>query len=87
VARRSFLAAILGTLLLVPVALGLLVPVALGQDSSERVQRAAGGRVQGEISGGGSLPFTSLDFVLLIGGGLALLAFGLAIRRLSRERG
>jgi hypothetical protein len=78
VARLSFLAATLGTL--------LLAPAALGQESSEQVHGTGGASAQGRISGGGSLPFTGLDFVLLVGGGLVLLAFGLAIRRLRWEK-
>jgi hypothetical protein len=54
--------------------------------SSEQGYGGAGGAVQTDVEGGGTLPFTGLDLGLLIGGGLLLLAVGFGLRRASRAR-
>jgi hypothetical protein len=54
--------------------------------SSERTGYGGPGGVQGEVEGGGALPFTGLDLGLLIGGGLLLVAVGATLRRVSRAR-
>jgi len=43
-----------------------------------------GGGVLGE-SAGGSLPFTGLNLIVLLGLGLGMVAVGLAVRRISRR--
>ena len=50
------------------------------------VYAGTAGSAQGEVQGGGTLPFTGLDLGLLIGGGVLLLALGLVLRRLTREK-
>jgi hypothetical protein len=62
---------------------------ALAQDSSQGGYGGAGGNVQGEVggTGAGSLPFTGLDLMLVIGAGLLLVAAGLTMRRFSRAKG
>ncbi len=42
------------------------------------------GGAAAEVEGGGALPFTGLDLALLVGGGIVLVAVGVAIRRVSR---
>jgi opacity protein-like surface antigen len=53
-------------------------------------QIGSGGRAGAQESikttGGGTLPFTGLDLVLIVGGALFLLAFGGGLRRVSRAR-
>lgn len=62
--------------------------VAFAQSPSTGGYGGAGGNVQGEVGGaGGSLPFTGLDLLLIIGAGLVLLAAGLTMRRLGRVKG
>ena len=51
-----------------------------------------GGEVAPEIAGSvetssSNLPFTGLDLALIIGGGLALLALGVVLRRTTRAQG
>jgi hypothetical protein len=56
------------------------------------VAAGSGGSVEGVVSQGGTdpavassnLPFTGLDLVLIVGGGLALVALGLMLRRFAR---
>jgi hypothetical protein len=43
-----------------------------------------GGESAPQPTGGGALPFTGMDLVLLIGGGGLLLSAGLGMRRLAR---
>lgn len=59
---------------------------ALAQSSEQTGYNFGGGGVQGEVEGGGALPFTGLDLGLLIGGGLLLVAVGATLRRVSRAR-
>jgi hypothetical protein len=44
---------------------------------------AVGTSTGGNSGGGGSLPFTGLDLSLIAGGGVLLLAAGIAMRRLT----
>ena len=44
------------------------------------------GGVGGQVSGGGSLPFTGFDLGALFVGGLLLLILGFALRRHGRQR-
>ena len=69
----------------------LLAPTALAQQPSSGL--GEGGGVQGAVGGGsagggtavgGTLPFTGLDLVFLVAGGLALLVVGLGLRRVSK---
>lgn len=64
--------------------------VALAQDPDEVGYGGVGGNVQGGVEGagggGGSLPFTGLDLLLLVAAGALLLAAGVALRRLGRAR-
>jgi hypothetical protein len=63
------------------------VSVAFAQDPSELGYGGVGGNVQGGVQGGGgSLPFTGLDLLLLVAAGALLLAAGVALRRLGRAR-
>jgi hypothetical protein len=43
-----------------------------------------GGENASQPTGGGALPFTGMDLVLLLGGGGLLLSAGLGMRRLAR---
>ena len=50
-------------------------------------QYGGGGGVLGETAGGsvgGSLPFTGINLIVLLGLGLCMVAVGFAVRRLSR---
>jgi hypothetical protein len=78
--RRS--AAIAGSVL----AYLVLASVALAQQPSESGYGGAGGNIQGDVEGGGSLPFTGLDLLLLVGAGVLLLAAGFTLRRVGRAR-
>ena len=45
------------------------------------------GGAQGDVAGGGGgLPFTGVDVVLLAGGGAVLVVAGMLVRRLARSR-
>jgi hypothetical protein len=62
-------------------------PVALAQQPSSGLGEAGG--VQGAVGGGaanGTLPFTGLDVVFLLLGGLVLLAVGFGLRAVSRAK-
>ena len=67
-----------------------------GQIQSELAQGGGGGgggapvgggpgETVAQESGGGTLPFTGMDLVLLLGGGGLLLTAGLGMRRLARR--
>jgi hypothetical protein len=62
----------------------VLASVALAQQPTEGGYGGVGGYIQGDVEGGGSLPFTGLDLVLLVGAGVLLLVAGLALRRVGR---
>lgn len=70
-------------------------PSALAVGSAESVYGSAAGVSQVQVqaaspaatvSSSGSLPFTGLDLVLLLGGGLILLLTGVALYLISRPR-
>jgi hypothetical protein len=67
--------------------------VALAQDPTQSGYGGTGGNIQGGVegstgggTGSGSLPFTGLDLLLLVGAGVLLLAAGLTMRRVGRAR-
>ena len=71
------------------------VPSALAVGSAESVYGGAGGVAQTQVqdaspaatvSSSGSLPFTGLDLMLLVGGGLVLLLTGIVLYLVSRPR-
>lgn len=65
------------------VAIALMLPgVAFAQGSS---QSQTYNPQQTTTAGGGTLPFTGLDVVLLVAGGGTLLGTGFVVRRLSRR--
>ncbi|MGH3092630.1 MAG: hypothetical protein ACRDOG_09955, partial [Gaiellaceae bacterium] len=71
-------------------AIGLTwVSLAVAQDPDETGYGGVAGNVQGEVQGGGggSLPFTGLDLLLLVAAGALLLGAGLVLRRVGRARG
>jgi hypothetical protein len=80
-----------GVSVVVGVAVACLVwaSVAAAQSPATGGYSGAGGQVQGDVggAGSGSLPFTGLDLVLVIGAGLLLVAAGFTMRRLSRAKG
>jgi hypothetical protein len=61
-----------------------------GQIQEEVAQQGGGGGGPGgggpgaQPTGGGALPFTGMDLVLLLGGGGLLVSAGLGMRRLAR---
>ncbi len=73
----------------VAVLVGLVwASVAMAQDPAQTGYGGVGGNVQGEVEGGGgALPFTGLDLLLLVAAGAVLLGAGLVVRRLGRARG
>ena len=60
--------------------------VALAQEPTQSGYGGTGGNIQGDVEGGGSLPFTGLDLLLLVGAGALLLAAGFTLRRVGRAR-
>lgn len=71
----------------------VMASVALAQDPTQSGYGGTGGNIQGGVQGGagggtgsGSLPFTGLDLLLLVGAGVLLLAAGLTMRRVGRAR-
>jgi hypothetical protein len=62
-------------------------PIALAQQPTSG--SGEGGGVQGAVGGGmagsGSLPFTGLDLIVFVVGGLVLLALGLLLRATTRS--
>lgn len=64
----------------------VMASVALAQDPTQSGYGGTGGNIQGDVEGGGSLPFTGLDLVLLVGAGALLLAAGFTLRRVGRAR-
>lgn len=46
---------------------------------------SGGEGAQGEVQGGGALPFTGLDLALMALGGAALIVTGLLLRRAARS--
>lgn len=64
----------------------VLASVALAQQPTESGYGGTGGNIQGDVEGGGSLPFTGLDLLLLVGAGALLLAAGFTLRRVGRAR-
>ena len=65
----------------------LMASVALAQEPTQSGYGGTGGNIQGDVEGGGgSLPFTGLDLLLLVGAGALLLAAGFALRRVGRVR-
>jgi hypothetical protein len=63
----------------------LAAPAAFASAPTDRVYGGAAGSVQKEIEGGGALPFSGFDLVLLFVGGLLLLVTGLVLRRATRR--
>jgi hypothetical protein len=65
----------------------VMASVALAQEPTQSGYGGTGGNIQGDVEGsGGSLPFTGLDLLLLVGAGVLLLAAGFALRRVGRVR-
>jgi hypothetical protein len=64
----------------------VLASVALAQAPTQSGYGGTGGNIQGDVEGGGSLPFTGLDLLLLVGAAALLLAAGFTLRRVGRAR-
>jgi hypothetical protein len=64
----------------------VLASVAFAQDPTQSGYGGTGGNIQGDVDGSGSLPFTGLDLLLLVGAGILLLAAGMTLRRVGRVR-
>jgi hypothetical protein len=64
----------------------VMASVALAQQPTQSGYGGTGGNIQGDVEGGGSLPFTGLDLLLLVGAGVLLLAAGFALRRVGRVK-
>jgi hypothetical protein len=66
--------------------LGVTASVALAQSPTESGYGGTGGSIQSDVESGGSLPFTGLDLLMLVGAAILLLAAGLTLRRVGRTR-
>jgi hypothetical protein len=67
----------------------LFVPAAFAGDASSGAHGYGGqaGVVQAQVQpGSGSLPFTGIDLLLLVGGGLLLVLLGVSLRLFARPR-
>ena len=63
----------------------VLASVALAQQPTQDGYGGTGGNIQGDVEGGGSLPFTGLDLLLLVGAGAELGQLGHAVDSRSGE--
>jgi hypothetical protein len=64
----------------------VMASVALAQEPTQSGYGGTGGNIQGDVEGSGSLPFTGLDLLLLVGAGALLLAAGFTLRRVGRAK-
>ena len=58
----------------------VMASVALAQQPTQDGYGGTGGNIQGDVEGGGSLPFTGLDLLLLVGAAGTVLAWRAANR-------